>query len=218
MRIVICGDAHGRFKTMYEDALKLNPDVVIQVGDACLFPDPKKADSATKRHGLPVEEYMPFLSGREKIPVRTYFFKGNHEDYDFLGNSDSAREIVPGLIYLPQGAVIELDDVRFGILGGNYASSYFGKTKLNGGRRRHFTSQDIEAIVNKGFDVLLSHEGPKSPEQNRGCEILNEIIARTIPSKVYHGHHHHSYRTIIGETEVIGLSKIGSPGSVVLYE
>ncbi len=211
-RIAICGDNHGHFDLMYEKAQALNPDVIIQVGDTGMFPNPEKADDASKRHGVPVD-FIRYLKGEKKIPVKTYLFQGNHEDFDFLEGKDG--EIIPGLIFVPQGRVIRVNGTRFGVLGGNYSPTFYNADRLSQSRRRHFTRRHVEAIEQQGFDVLLSHDGPKTCSLPRGCQEITDLIERTQPSYAYHGHHHYSYETNIGDTKVVGLDKVDSQGRCI---
>ena len=220
MRIAIAGDIHGHLDLMYEQVLPLNPDVVIQTGDAGLFPDPAKLDHESKQHAIPLD-FLEYYAGRKKIPVQTYFIKGNHDDYDFLDHFPQGK--IAGLTYWPQGTLATLGDLRCGALGGVYSPSSFGKdtNALSQKRRRHFTAQDIESIARKGFDVLISHDGPKSEALPRGSEKITELIERVNPLAVFHSHHHKAYSTTHHGTIITGLAAIAPHEEslgVFLYE
>ncbi len=217
MRVLITGDWHGRLQEMYEEAARHNPDVIVGLGDTGLWPDPAKADKASIRHGLFTKQYMPYLTGEAKIPILTYTIKGNHEPPKFLG--EERNEIIPGLIYVPNGEVLEIGGVRFGVIGGAYSPTSFGKLDLKGSRRRHYNEFDMMLLKEAGFHVLLSHDGPLTPELPIGSQELTDFIAQTKPNSVYHGHHHRRYDSNVAGVPIIGLDKIGGRGErMKLYE
>ncbi len=219
IKIAIAGDVHGRFDLLFEKAKALGVDVLLQLGDTGIFPDPSKADPASRRHGIPLD-FQPYLTGEKGVPLSTAVIQGNHEDFDFL--EDVLRNhngfIAPHLWYIPNGSVLTVGGTRFGVLGGNYSSTFFSEKQPVGGKRKHFTQRQMETLRETGFDVLLLHDGPKSEKLPKGAAVLTDFIEETQPSRVYHGHFHWPYRTTIGKTEIIGLGHIAYGGeSIVLY-
>ncbi|MBI2102907.1 metallophosphoesterase [Candidatus Woesearchaeota archaeon] len=202
VKIAIAGDVHGHFDILFAKAADLGADVILQVGDTGIFPDPSQVDAATRRHGA-CQEFLPYLQGGKPVPIPTWVIKGNHEDFEYL---DSVKAkgglIVPNLRYVPNGSIIELDGIRFGALGGNFSPRYFYEARPTLQRRRHFTIGELDALTVAGFDVLLLHDGPYNPERRKGSSVLTDFIRETQPSRVYHGHFHLPYHSSIGKTKL----------------
>lgn len=218
MRIVLCGDTHGHLDQMYEDAGRLRADVIVQLGDTGIWGSDDAVDAATKRHGYP-RDYEKYLDGDAIAPVPTYFLKGNHENFDLLDDTlKNNGRIAENMQYVPNGSVLVLGKTRFGILGGNFSPAYFESRRLQGERRRHFLKSELELLAEHGFDILLSHDGPKSGVLDRGAQVLRDFIERTQPQANYHGHHHFSYSTVIGETKVVGLGRSHREGGMVVLD
>lgn len=209
-KIVIAGDAHGRWDTLLRSVKDLEGEVLIQLGDTGFYPFPQRADKKSKQHDLHEKEYLPYLTGKKDLPLPTYFMKGNHEDFDFLKRLESGEIRIPNLTFIPNGSVIEVGGTRFGFLGGNYGPGYIDRKTLQGGKRKHFLQSELDQLAEQEFDVLLTHDGPTSEELRGGCDPIRKLILKTRPKVAYHGHLHHAYETMIGDTKVIGLGKVGS--------
>ncbi len=219
VKIAIAGDVHGHFDLLFEKASALGADLILQLGDTGMFPDPSQVDAATSRHGA-CQEFLPYLQGDKPVPIPTWVIKGNHEDFEYLDFvKKNGGVIAPNLRYVANGSVIELEGIRFGMLGGNYSPRYFYEEEPKQQRRRHFTMGETDALKVAGFDVLLLHDGPENPTLRKGSPVLTEFIKETEPSRVYHGHFHQPYHSSIGKTEIISLGHIAYPGeNIVLYE
>ena len=129
MLIAVFGDLHGKILLAYklcqrwQKENKKNIDLVLQVGDLGVWPDPARLDKATARH-VDTEEnelgFIDFANGSEALYDMflgknadalpdIYFIKGNHEDFDFLGSLACKHRItIPvdayhKLNYIPNG-------------------------------------------------------------------------------------------------------------------
>ena len=91
------GDAHGHLDDMYEivaaleQQLERQVDLVVQVGDFGVWPNPDKLDEATRRHGG-AGDFPRWLAERRAAPRPTLFIPGNHEDFDALGQLAAHRQ------------------------------------------------------------------------------------------------------------------------------
>ena len=112
--MILCaaGDIHGALDRFYQDILDfeqtlgLRFDWILHVGDFGIWPDPNRVDRATRDHEG-AGDFPRWNSEKRKVPRRTVFKKGNHEDFVWLEDQPN-REILPGLFYLPNGTSIEL--------------------------------------------------------------------------------------------------------------
>jgi predicted phosphodiesterase len=101
--IAFIGDVHRAFDRLTRLVEKLPAGVgaIVQVGDLGLRP----SDLAPTAAGL-----------RLSRPV--YFIGGNHDYEPWFRGVHAPTELTPNLIYVPRGAVLELDGRRIGFLGG----------------------------------------------------------------------------------------------------
>jgi hypothetical protein len=133
--MIICaaGDIHGAIDLLYKDvllfeaALGVRFEWVLQVGDFGVWPDPSRIDKATKKHDG-AGDFPVWFAGRWPAPRKTLFIKGNHEDFVWL-DAQPDSEVLPGLFYLRNGRTIDLGEagraVRIGGVGGCFAASDF---------------------------------------------------------------------------------------------
>ena len=150
------------------------------------------------------------------LPKPTWFVGGNNEDFDVL-DAMRAGETPEGVenAHLLASDVVELDGFRVGGLTGNEAPTQYEKSRdeLTGDRRRHFTREDVEALLEEGsVDVLLTHEPPHGLTKIRGYDPgsshVDSLVRRLDPDLCLTGHlHRHSEATIAG-TRVYSLAPV----------
>jgi len=81
MLVCVAGDTHGELGRLYQivDVLERQAgravDVVLQVGDFGVWPDPNRLDEATRRHGDSGD--FRRLQAIGAVPRPTYFIAGN---------------------------------------------------------------------------------------------------------------------------------------------
>lgn len=201
--IGLLGDVHGRFDVIF-DIIKSNPDVTrwFQIGD---------------------------LGGEDisypEFPICLHFIQGNHENWDYISTLKDSKSP----LFQPNGSVIwyMVGQKAFsvGVLGGNFSSANFDKktSELSGGRRRHFTREDIDSLMvwynRTEIDILLTHEAP-TPFFKGGRDIgvhkVTEIIESIRPDIHFFGHHH-----MFKIMDVSGVVSVGLDyafNSYVLYD
>lgn len=206
MKILLTGDVHGNYK-YYRKFLKhvreLNDEVdtVISLGDFGYDYSRnflRYADMALRDYGF-----------------RGYFLRGNHDDKRYLERMEAQgrTRLTDRLTYLPDGTVLELGGLRFGILGG--ATSSDRQWRIEGESWWEGENVDRDAagrlIAQGNIDVLLTHDlpvggGPEdwpgriygSPdiqaEADAGRAIITDVL-NTVPSitHLFHGHLHYRY-------------------------
>ena len=198
MKVIIIGDIHGDFPKIDKIINNTKADLYLQVGDLA--------------GSLNFDEwfYTPFSK-----PI--IFISGNHENYDVLEPynrreiNNVAWEIEQNLYYLPIGNYVDWEGLRIGGLGGNFAPSRYNLTrdKLDGGRRRHYTINEVERLKRaKSVDILLTHEAPtpfyRNPYftsgEDMGKKEITELVKFLKPKYHFFGHHHVSRQLTIGNT------------------
>jgi len=201
--IAFVGDTHGNLKLMYERLLEWQERTgfelswVWQVGDFGIWPTMESLDPTTikhaKKHGYPMREalgdFQEILLGNYKIPIPTYFTRGNHEDQRFLMTYEKqlmrdhpkdylsrAVTICKDLFYVPDSHIIELGGKRIASWGGCWGEKTFDMEywsveraveNKNGFAKRlnHMTRDRFERLMRTQFDILVTHEAPA------GCGI-----------------------------------------------
>ena len=182
MRIGALGDIHGDFASV-RAAMRRHADVPawICVGDV--------ADD----------------QGRyEALPVTTYWIKGNNENFDAI----AAGALPGGLVFVPDGSVVEIAGLRVAGLGGTFAPTWYETPAADlphparrtpratslADRRRHFVREDVERCkALRGIDILLTHEAPVPFRIGRleaGKVPINEVLSAMKPRLHLFGHHH----------------------------
>ena len=174
--IGIIGDVHSSFDAL-RGIMESNPEVIewFQVGDL----------------GSENEVYPELLKN-------FHFIQGNHENWDYIDQLKKGKDRV----LLRNGTIntfsIEGKDISIASLGGNYSSKFYSCKKLQGGRRRHFTEEEYNSLIDNRInypeiDILLTHEAP-SPFFKGGTDIGSSIITNLVatlkPTIHFFGHHH----------------------------
>lgn len=187
--MLVLGDAHAsepdRRETLFELYRSLEPDHVLQVGD--------------------LERY--------DLPAPTWFVAGNNEDFDVIeAMRTNETPFGPNDVRLLASTAATVDGLRVAGLSGNYAPTKYeaARAELAGGRRRHFTHEDVEqALELSDIDVFLTHEGPTGLlwyGYDPGCEHVNRLLEALEPDLCLVGHHHEHHEGDVGGTRVVSLA------------
>ena len=155
------------------------------------------------------------------LPAPTWFVAGNNEDLDVIdalragGRSERQQngslEDVHNATLLAS-TVAEVAGRRIAGLSGNFAPTRYEKSRgeLSGGRRRHFTREDVERAASLvAVDVFLTHEAPTGLLRygyDPGCEHVNDLLARLDPELCLVGHHHEHHEAEIEGVRTVSLA------------
>jgi|GEM_PF-5659650 len=217
MIIAIAGDIHGSLDCMFdrvsfiEKEKGINVDLVVQLGDFQAVRDERdlKNIHVPARHRK-TGDFCKYYTD-QKVPRKTYFIGGNHENNSWLSEYEGKSEIIRNLYYLGRSGVCEENGMRMGWVSGNYSPKDYdriGKAKYN-----HLTSNDLKAFESeKEIDMLFFHEWPsvenlapfierdsvlpdpsvldRQIKRNLGCEPLYQLVRRMKPRFVFAGHIH----------------------------
>ncbi len=208
---------------------------VLHVGDFGVWPDPDHLDDATQKHGEDGSFRRLLRAGR--VPRKTIFIAGNHEDFDYLA-ARSSNELIENLWFLPWGEVTEVragvETLRVGGIGGCYGPRDYEKVRVSGWARRHYVEADLERLkarATERLDVLLLHEPPAGTFSELHAppgfkprtwtlvgEGQSELVAALRPRVCFTGHLHARTERVIAGVRTVGLNKVAYRGSVLLVE
>lgn len=148
------------------------------------------------------------------LPVPTWFVAGNNEDLDVIEalRAGESPEGVRNATLLASDAV-GLSGLRVAGLSGNHAPTRYemSRAELSGDRRRHFTHEDVETLLElSDVDVLLTHEAPHGllsfDEYDPGCKHVDRLLRELSPDLCLVGHHHRHAETTFGDIRVVALA------------
>ncbi len=240
MNICAAGDIHGRIDKFYdcvkkfESELKINFDVILQVGDFGIWIDADYHDGITKFHSG-MGDFPRWYREKKSVPVITYFVNGNNEDFNFLSSVKLSGdlEIIKNLFYIPNGNVakINIDDGQLIVagIGGKYDPEHFNYKEAD----RYYTKSEIDDLLryaeeNKGredknIDIFISHDAPEGVliednDKNRyypKTAGLRDLILEIKPKMVFFGHHHGICKSEIEGIPVYGLNVLTRKGSLL---
>ena len=227
LNFAVFGDIHGRIVLMYtlailcQQQLGIELDGLLQVGDMGAFPDLSKLDKATKKHAEQDTDELGFQQFCVATPESefylqhpqappTYFVRGNHEDFDYLGKFTKPSSIDPWekIWFIPDSQTVEVgaanQSVKIAAFGGIAPrqeqqprgklgrEKYRKAQKISNSEPRFFSEQSIEKIVAdlQGTDILMTHAGPQSPDLPTGSILLEHLVQQLQPRVHLFGHHH----------------------------
>lgn len=242
--MILCaaGDIHGAIARFYADVLAfeaelgLRFDHVLHVGDFGIWPDAERVDKATRNHDG-AGDFPAWQTEQRAVPRPTVFIKGNHEDFRWLNQRREERrlEVLPGLTYLPNGEVLEIEAgggfCRVGGIGGCHRPSSYARSARSPALR-HFTRDEVEQLAaQRQLDILLLHDAPGGVEftwrRKDGsvwrrvvseAQGLADVVAATQPLVCLFGHHHTRLDVTVAGVPCLGLNKVGYPGNLVALE
>jgi predicted phosphodiesterase len=243
LNFAVFGDIHGRIALMYtlailwqqESGIKL--DGLLQVGDMGAFPDLSKLDEATKKHAQKDTDELGFQDFYIATPESkfylehpqaptTYFVRGNHEDFEYLGHFTKPSPIDPWgkILFIPDERSVCVGEedrvVKIGAFGGiasrqeraargkSGRDKYRKAQKISNSEPRFFSKNAIERISPnlQQLDILMTHAGPQSVDLPTGSIFLEQLIEHLQPRVHLFGHHH---RVIYHENEERNFIYVG---------
>ena len=243
LTFAVFGDIHGRIALMYTLAILwqqqsgIELDGLLQVGDMGAFPDLSKLDKATKKHAEKDTDELGFqqfcvVTPESKFYLQyqqappTYFIRGNHEDFDYLGKFTKPSSIDPWdkIWFIPDNQIIRAGEdcrsVKIAAFGGiapgeeqrlrgkSARTQYRKARKVGKSDPRYFSEHSIENISPhlQNADILMTHAGPICPELTNGSMLIQELVEYVKPRIHVFGHHH---RVIDRQNNLNGSLSIG---------
>jgi len=213
--IRIVGDVHALLGMFNELANRTPEDhEIVQVGDFGVWP------TILSTHLKRVE-----FDQEDGLERRAYFIDGNHEHFPTLWGAGryQIHEVIPNLIYIPRGEVMELDGRNVLFLGGGESPDMQWRTEgVNWFREETITYQDvnrIEAVMGE-VDIMITHVPPyeigyhifggDSPtEWNYSSKLVQAVWENLGQPDLYCGHFHMSKQIgnvrILNELEYVDI-------------
>ncbi|MEV0948646.1 metallophosphoesterase [Rhodococcus sp. NPDC049939] len=227
-RIAIAGDWHANTdfgRQVIVHAAKRNADILVHLGD----------------FGYSFKE--AFLDGIDQAlaaqDMVLGFVEGNHEDFDWLlaqpVAEDRLRYLRERIVHLPRGLRWNWGQTRCLALGGAHSIDRFLRTEgKSWWPQEQISDADVRAAVDGGpADVMFCHDCPggievpgmardrygfpaeELAESEANRAKLRYVVDQVRPGRLWHGHFHHRYRTILDgsdyRTVIDGLGRDNSP-------
>jgi hypothetical protein len=163
----------------------------------------------------------------EDVPAPLYWIKGNNEDFDAIFSSCGPTAMRTNLLYIPNGAQINIDGLRVAGVGGTFAPTWYDKPasalvkKGKDDKRRHFVREEVEAVKGmRGLDMLMTHEAPRPfriGKYDAGKTPVNEMLAAAKPRLHLFGHHHRFVEMTASGVRSVGLDLVSRSYLVVRH-
>lgn len=198
MKIAVIGSIYGDIEATYEKLAGQKIEWVLSTGNFGVWPDPVRADRASRQNGT--GDFLKYLAGQKNIPIPTLMVAGKHEDHWWINQmvKRGNGELIPNLHFLVSGNHTFIDGsdgttVRIVGLGGTFSPSNNGLG--------HYTEREIQRACAAGqMDILLSHEAPDGEVFDSivsTAKGLNKVAFATNPRLLCHGKYAKSleYRT-----------------------
>jgi Icc-related predicted phosphoesterase len=208
MKLLLAGDVHGNngwWARLMEYATKFGCDTIVQLGDFGYW-----------EHTPEGRLYLDKVSRKAvRAHKLVYFIDGNHENHPMLWSNyppDASGfcEVRENLHYIPRGHSWEWDGRKFLALGGAYSVDVGWRLEeeaLRSGPRtlwwptETITGEDRDNAIAAGkVDVMFSHDCPWGvdlpgiggdfPESDLNRALLREVVCKTRPELLVHGHYH----------------------------
>lgn len=249
-RALVLGDPHGHWRlggallAGYFEAVGSWPDAIFALGDLSYYPDATKLDKASRRHGAKDPEQLtgfdrllngkdlhlkPWLKGAPPIDC----IGGNHEghqemavvmkqrgDQISIGTGGHVRLLRSGVVHdYTSGDGVS---VRVGALWGVAAGDGRLAAPMLG---KHIQTAEVERLRRSGWDVLLSHDGPRATgmahregPEGAGSLDISSLVAPWRDRIHLHGHYHHREGRVSGISHQLGILRAEVPTSVAVLQ
>ncbi len=157
-KILLTGDVHGNFHELIQlqlEAIKadLGVDLCIQVGDFGYY---NRCFNTLKKMNI------------TKFPIKTIGIAGNHDDWDYIKNSNhKAWEEEHNLFYKPRGSIEEIDGSIIAFMGGALNVDRAQEGSIDKRTTNYILDVEVHEAVEKfmkypQIDLMVTHTCPHS--------------------------------------------------------
>jgi Icc-related predicted phosphoesterase len=236
MRIGFVGDIHGCVHQCLGALLDVHRDarldMIIQVGDVGAWPNMETMfakDPAAKwfvKDNPRQLEWFDLLNHasanadayrevRDELGQPILMIRGNHDDPAWL--QPGPVDPFDVFHFVPDGAVMIIEDVRIGFLGGIEVNPDWPIEVRQSAGMHSIDAGALERLENTSIDVLVTHDGPYGVAQDwrgaaQGSRALTELVERAGPRWHVAGHYHHAIGPQRqGRAQYVGLSCLVHP-------
>lgn len=203
-KCLVGGDIHGQFDLLNSDLENQPVDFGLFTGDNHIMKT-NDTDMIPPSHidNSGVGDFPDYYNGSKILCKPVYSVPGNHENYDLveeiyksqgngtISNIHNFALLKEGLRYLYPDRIITIAS-----LGGSYSPKSFDMSMLMGKRRRHFTSKNINDVINfrrkYGIDIFVCHDiiGTFKDREIKMSLDMITLIKILSPRFMFVGHYH----------------------------
>lgn len=211
---LVFGDLHGRALPAFRLAQAWAREHgvalagLLQVGDLGDYPMCRYGRAGGRQGKDALDEEADAVFADEHCPAALWFTAGNHEDYDWLRETE--RRAGRGADTFAVAACGKVRCIRdghvAGLPGGLRVGALWGiddvapKARDRIPPRARITNRGTAALGRGGFDVLLTHESPRDAVLvGSGSEGIGAVIRLARPAFAFFGHYHRTGRRIDGD-------------------
>lgn len=216
MYIAVFGDLHGHILPAlkrcqrWQEETGQQLDLILQVGDLGVFPDPARLDPATRRHSKSNPAVLSFaqyftLAHPEVVEIlraircNMLFVRGNHEDHSWLDALEQQATEPCFAVDVYQRLWCLKTGVPYAFVRGNEAVTLLGIGRI--GRplaakkaRAHYIQPDeqqrLEHLGEGSIDILLTHDSQQdSFYPGSGSQEISQALLRHRPQYHFFGHY-----------------------------
>jgi hypothetical protein len=214
MHIAVFGDLHGHILLAlkrcqrWQEETGQQLDLILQVGDLGVFPDPTRLDAATRRHGKSNPAVLSFaqcfmrthpevVTVLSAITCNMLFVRGNHEDHTWLDALEQQATEPCFAVDINRRLWCLKTGLPYTFVRGNEVVTILGIGRI--GRpvaakkaRAHYIQPDeqqrLEHLGEMSIDILLTHDSQQdSFYLGSGSQEISQAVLRHSPQYHFFG-------------------------------
>lgn len=231
MRLLFVGDLHGSISSATQAvdfAVEHNAAAIMQAGDFGIW-------THTQNGVLYLEELQRYLHKNSQVLYFVDGNHENFDHlYDIPLTPSGLRMVKDNIVHIPRGKVLGWAGKRImgfggansidGPNGANWWPQARGMYNDRQGNQidlgnwwwqEDITQEQVDSIDEQDVDILLTHECPEGVqipgihksyhEGRRQRHLMAQVVDKTNPKLLVHGHYHRRYSSRLRDTRIIGL-------------
>lgn len=235
IRIALFSDIHGKFLLpfnlvdLYQQLTCERIDLILQCGDMGAFPDLEALDKATLKHASGDRDELGFADHfvksetnisafLEELNTEMICVRGNHEDHDFLDETEAAH---PEAVRFPIDVYRKVWVCKTGYLQtwqkGKESLTFAGIGRIGDRKGRsekrfiqEYERKALQKLMKKvdTLDVLISHDKDDRGDQGYGMKEIRSFLDEVPCHYHFYGHTGEPYQDRLDENGITRSIKI----------